>query len=238
MSRSVMLRPPSEYHRWPVTPSRSMTKNRARYAVAGASLLVAVVVVLANLGTPTAPPTLTASVAPIPAAGALKANALEDLPATLRPYPYSSPTPAAVRTEIDGTYMSILTLEDLGGATNALPFPCRRCLPYARDPGVVTLIFFQGAFFVDHQMSGFHGVGNYEVDGNRLTLFNDPNCSRLRGTYTWHREGASLTLKALDDSCAYQGERAKDLTSDVWTKIPICRREVQHLWPGILGCEG
>lgn len=220
----------TDQHRW-------STSRLAPYAVAGVSLLVATIVVLANLGAPGASPATTASVAPGPAVEMLEAKTFDDLPATLRPYPYFTPTPAPVRTEIDGTYMLILTLEDLGGANNALPFPCRRCLPYGRDPGVVTLIFFEGAFFVDHQMSGFHGIGSYEVDGNRLTLFNDPNCSRTSGTYTWQREGASLSLKAVDDPCAFKGERARDLASDAWTKIPVCRREVQHLWPGILGCE-
>ena len=49
-------------------------------------------------------------------------------------------------------------------------------------------------------------------------------------------DGRSLRLDAVDDTCAFQGERATDLASDVWTKIPVCKREVHHLWPGILGC--
>ncbi len=204
--------------------------------MAGASLLVAVIIVVSNLGTPPASSPASASPEPSPSATTLVAESLDDLPITMRPYPYAEPAPSPVPTEIDGTYMLILTLEDLGGPNAALPFPCRRCLPYARDPGVMTLIFFQGAYFVDHQMSGFHATGHYEVDGNRLALFNDPNCSRERGTYTWRRDGRSLRLRALDDTCAFQGERATDLASDVWTKIPVCRREVQHLWPGILGC--
>jgi hypothetical protein len=218
----------------PVAGSRS--SRLAPYAVAGVSLLVATIVLLSNLGTPTPSPASTPSAAPRPAVETVVAETLDDLPITMRPYAYTKPTPAAVPTEIDGTYMLILTLDDLGGASNALPFPCRRCLPYGRDPGVLTLIFFDGAYFVDHQMSGFHATGHYEVEGDRLTLFNDPNCSRVRGTYTWQLEGASLSLKAVDDPCAFQGERATDLASDVWTRIPVCKREVQHLWPGILGC--
>ena len=204
--------------------------------MAAASLLVAVFVVVSNLGAPSASSPATASPEPSASATTLVAESLDDLPIAMRPYPYAEPAPAPAATEIDGTYMLILTLEDLGGANHALPFPCRRCLPYARDPGVTTLILFHGAYFVDHQMSGFHATGHYEVDGNRLALFNDPNCSRVRGTYTWRRDGRSLRLRALDDSCAFQGERATDLASDVWTKIPVCKREVNHLWPGILGC--
>jgi hypothetical protein len=220
------------------TGDRSSRSRIAPYAVAAASLVVAAIVVVSNLGTPAASPSASSSPGPREGPKTLIAETLEDVPATLRPYPYTKPTPAPVSTEIDGTYMLILTLEDLGGANNALPFPCRRCLPYARDPGVVTLIFFEGAYFVDHQMSGFHATGHYEVDGNNLTLFNDPNCSRVRGTYTWRIDGRALRLQAIDDPCAFQGERATDLASDVWTKVPICRREVQHLWPGILGCKG
>jgi hypothetical protein len=206
------------------------------YAVAAASLLVAAIVVISNLGTPSSSRDPSPSRGPRTEAKPLVAETLDDLPITLRPYPYTEPTPAPVPTEIDGTYMSILTLQDLGGANAALPFPCRRCLPYARDPGVLTLIFFDGAYFVDHQMSGFHAIGHYAVEGNRLTLFNDPNCSRVSGTYRWRLDGASLQLSVIDDTCAFQGERATDLTSTEWTRIPVCRREVQHLWPGTLGC--
>lgn len=199
-------------------------------------MLIAALVLLSNLGPPAASPEASPSGEPGRARTPLVAETLDDLPVTVRPYPYTEPTPAPVATEIDGTYMLILTLENLGGAEAALPFPCRRCLPYARDPGVITLIFFDGAYFVDHQMSGFHGIGHYVVEGNRLTLFNDPNCSRVRGTYAWQLDGRSLRLRAVNDTCAFQGERATDLESDVWRRIPVCRREVQYLWPGILGC--
>jgi len=208
------------------------------WAVAAASLLFAAIVLVVNVSSSPAPHAPSPSPSPTPGRyeTALRAETLEDLPVTMRPYPYTTPTPAPAPTEIDGTYMLILTLDDLGG-TEALPFPCRRCLPYARDPGVVTLIFFRGAYFLDHQMSGFHGIGHYELDGNRIELFNDPSCSHVHGTYTWELEGGQLRLTAVEDPCAYQGERATDLTSSVWTRIPICRREVVHLWPGILGCE-
>lgn len=204
-------------------------------AVAAASLLVVAALLLDDATPPPAP--ITASPSPIPTGDeVLKASSILDLPITMRPYPYTDPAPPPVATPIDGTYMLILTLEDLGGARNALPFPCRRCLPYARDPGVMTLIFFQGAYFVDHQMAAFHATGHYSVEGNRLNLFNDPNCSRERGTYSWALRGTSLHLEVIDDTCAYEGERATDLATDAWTRIPVCKREVAHLWPGVLGC--
>ena len=210
----------------------------APFAAAAAALLIAVVLAAAaNPATTTRSPSPSSPPTPTPRGETtLVADTLDDLPVTLRPYPFAEPAPAPVPTEIDGTYMQILTFEELGGPISSLPFPCRRCLPYARDPGVLTLIFFDGAYFVDHQMSGFHATGHYEVDGDGLTLFNDPNCSRVRGTYTWRMDGRSLRLEVVDDPCAFEGERATDLTSGAWTKIPVCRREVMHLWPGILGC--
>jgi hypothetical protein len=222
-----------------MTEGSNPTRRRlVASAVAAASMLLVAIVL--SWSAPPRPAPINAPPSPSPSAepsdDVLKAESLDDLPLTLRPYPFTDPAPDPVPTEIDGTYMLILTLDDLGGATNALPFPCRRCLPYARDPGVTTLIFFQGAYFVDHQMSAFHSTGHYTIDGDRLTLFNDPNCSRERGTYTWQLEGGSLHLEALEDTCAYQGERATDLTTDDWTRIPVCKREVAHLWPGILGC--
>jgi hypothetical protein len=217
--------------------SQSTRRRLLPSALAGASVLLAAIVLTWGDAAPAPPPTET-SPSPSTESGneVLKARTIEDLPATVRPYPYTEPAPPPGATEIDGTYMLILTLDDLGGPSNALPFPCVRCLPYARDPGVMTLIFFRGAYFVDHQMSAFHSTGHYEVDGDRLALFNDPNCSRERGTYTWRLDGTSLHLEAIDDPCAYQGERALDLATEDWTRIPVCKREVAHLWPGILGC--
>ena len=199
-------------------------------------LLAAIALTWGDAAPAPAPIDTSPSPSPQPEGQVLQAETLADLPPTLLPYPFTEPAPEPVATEIDGTYMLILTLDELGGASHALPFPCRRCLPYARDPGVMTLIFFRGAYFVDHQMSSFHSTGHYEVEGDRLTLFNDPNCSRERGTYTWALERGSLHLEAIADTCAYQGERATDLATEDWTRIPVCRREIAHLWPGILGC--
>jgi hypothetical protein len=205
-------------------------------AVAAVALLIAGIVLLPGVAPRSASTSSSPSPTPRVDDEPLVAGTLGELPAAVRPYPYTKPTPAQAPTGIDGTYMLILTLDDLGGPSHALPFPCVRCLPYARDPGVMTLIFFEGEYFVDHQMSGFHANGHYTVSGNRLTLFNDANCSRVRGSYRWQLDGDSLLLEVLDDTCAYEGERATDLATEVWTRIPVCLREVGNLWPGILGC--
>jgi len=179
-------------------------------------------------------PTATAS--PTPASDVLEAATAEDLPTTLRPYPFATPTPSPAPSELDGTYMLILDLDDLGGPKYALPFPCVRCSPYARAPGVSTLILFDGMFFVNHQLSRFRARGNFELHGNTIEFFNDANCPDTRGTYAWSKEGPTLQLEVIDDPCAYEGERAVDLASDPWDEVDACRREIAFLWPGILGC--
>ena len=54
----------------------------------------------------------------------------------LMPYPYLSPTlPPSTRTVLDGTYLRVLTLRDVGGARIGLPFRCLRCPPSGSTPG-------------------------------------------------------------------------------------------------------
>jgi hypothetical protein len=221
-----------------VTRRSQSTRNKLLPSTVAALsvLLVAIALTWGDAAPAPAPIEPSPSPSPEVGGGVLEARTLADLPATVRPYPFTEPAPAQVPTEIDGTYMLILTLDDLGGPSHALPFPCVRCSPYARDPGVTTLIFFEGEYFVHHQMSGFHANGHYTVSGDRLSLVNDANCSNVRGTYRWRLHGDSLRLEALDDSCAFEGERARDLATEVWSRIPVCLREVAHLWPGILGC--
>lgn len=200
------------------------------------AILVATACTRGQVGSESPGSATTATPSSTQGSGILVAGTAEDLPLTLRPYPFATPTPDPAPSELDGTYMLILGLEDLGGPKDALPFPCVRCSPYARDPGVNTLILFEGMFFVHHQMSGFRARGNFEVDGDTIAFFNDANCPDIRGTYAWSIEGSTLQLEAIDDPCAYEGERAVDLGSDPWTQVDACRREIAFLWPGILGC--
>jgi hypothetical protein len=63
----------------------------------------------------------------------------------LMPYPYLSPTlPPSTRTVLDGTYLRVLTLRDVGGARIGLPFRCLRCPPFRIDAGVSTIMFWHG----------------------------------------------------------------------------------------------
>jgi len=215
-----------------------------------AGVLTTVVVVAVSRSGPEpssnaeATPSVPAPASPSPSGellrigGAPAAAPVRTVDPLLLPYPYLSPTPPpTTETVLDGTYIRTLTLRDVGGARIGLPFRCLRCPPYRIDAGVSTIMFWHGAYFLHHQMSGFRTQGSFVVDGDRVTLFNDPNCSSVRGTYVWRLDGTLLRLKVVDDTCAFEGERAIDLASDPWTKIPICRREVSNLWPGILGCS-
>ena len=155
----------------------------------------------------------------------------------LLPYPYLSPTPPpTTETVLDGTYIRTLTLRDVGGARIGLPFRCLRCPPYRIDAGVSTIMFWQGAYFLHHQMSGFRTQGSFVVDGDRVTLFNDPNCPQGRGLYAFEMTAHGLRFDVIHDDCPWSGERADDLTAVQWTHVNVCLRWVKNIWPGSVAC--
>jgi hypothetical protein len=155
----------------------------------------------------------------------------------LLPYPYLSPTPPpTTETVLDGTYIRTLTLRDVGGARIGLPFRCLRCPPYRIDAGVSTIMFWQGAYFLHHQMSGFRTQGSFVVDGDRVTLFNDPNCPQGRGLYAFEMTAHGLRFDVVHDDCPWSGERADDLTAVQWTHVNVCVRWVKNIWPGSVAC--
>lgn len=155
----------------------------------------------------------------------------------LEPSDYA-PAPPLEVTPIDGYYMRIVELEEVGGPRWGLPFHCRRCPAYRVDPGVETLLLYQGRFWLEHQMSGFRAYGHYEVRGNRFTIFNDPNCSQVRGRYLWSRKGASLSFRVLDDVCPFEDERPDDLMFSSWTAVRPCLSGIEYWWPALIGCRG
>jgi hypothetical protein len=154
----------------------------------------------------------------------------------LKPYPFTSPTPPPVPTELDGTYLRTLTLEDVGGPKIGLPYRCFRCPPYRVDAGVSTIVFFEGAFYVHHHLSGFRTRGSYVVDGDRITLFNDPNCPDETAVYEFDRTARGLRFRVVEDDCPFSGERAFDLMASRWTRIQACFRKIENLWPGAVAC--
>ena len=155
----------------------------------------------------------------------------------LLPYPFLSPTPPpSTRTVLDGTYLRVLTLRDVGGARVGLPFRCLRCPPYRIDAGVSTIMFWHGAWFLHHQISDFKTQGSFVVEGDRVTLFNDPNCPKGEGVYRFEKTAHGLRFETIHDDCPWSGERADDLTRVQWTNVHVCVRWIKNLWPGAVAC--
>lgn len=149
------------------------------------------------------------------------------------PYPYTRPISPRTRTPLDGTYLRILTIEDVDGL---LPFRCLRCPPFFLNAGVSTIAFHRGSYWLNHQLSGFKSLGMYTVERNRVTFFNDPWCPQDRGTYRWDVRGGALSFEPVSGTCVYEEARAKDLTKSPWTKIKPCVYLIEHLWPGPIAC--
>ena len=195
----------------------------------------------APTGSGSASPSATPSVSPSPGEllkigglpGAAPDRTIDPL---LLPYPFMSPTPPPVDTVLDGTFMRTLTLRDVGGARIGLPFRCLRCPPYRVDAGVSTIMFIRGAYFLHHQMSDFRTKGSFVVEGDRVTLFNDPNCPQSPGVYEFELTAHTLRFRVIEDDCPFSGERAVDLMRTPWTDAHVCVRWVKNLWPGAVAC--
>ena len=156
-----------------------------------------------------------------------------EVPPEEMPYPFTTPTPPPERTQIDGTYMRILTLEDVGGL---LPFRCLRCPPYFPNAGVSTIALSKGNYWINHQLSDFKALGMYTLNGNRITFFNDPWCPQDHGTYRWAVEDDELSFEPVSGTCGYEKARTDDLTTGRWFHIRPCIYRIAHLWPGPVAC--
>jgi len=215
-------------------------------AAFAAGVIAAAAVVAANpsepdrASSPTTSPRPSVSVSPVTlvkiggAFGAIPDRTLDD--PTLMPYPFMSPTPPPSPTAIDGTYMRTMTLGDVGGARVGLPFRCLRCPPFRIDAGVSTLVFFHGAYYLHHQLSGFRTMGSFVVEGDRVTFFNDANCPQSPGVYEFELSAHSIRFRVVEDDCPFSGERGFDLMVRPWTHVSACIRRIQNLWPGEVAC--
>lgn len=129
-----------------------------------------------------------------------------------QPYPYTTPTPPPQPTTVDGTWIRDVPREAVGGAGK-----CRRCPPYRLAAGQDSLELHRGVFRVAHD-GEYMAVGHYVVEGDRLTFFNDPNCSGERGIYAWTVQDGALHLEVVEDDCAFGDVRVRFLTAAPWTE--------------------
>ena len=137
----------------------------------------------------------------------------DGLEGALQPYAFTTPTPADAPTPVDAIYVRRITEKAAGGP----PVPCRRCAPYRIDAGVTTLVLRHGRYAVSHPRTRFRSSGHFLVSGETVVFFNDPNCTDDRGTYRWSLTGSSLSLRLVEDPCAF-GLRGRYLTAFAWTK--------------------
>jgi hypothetical protein len=146
------------------------------------------------------------------------------------PYPYTTPLPPPVATELDGLYAKI-------DPKQGTPVPCKRCPDYAPEGGAWQLSFDKGIYRVFHVPTGWRSVGSYTVAGNQVTLFNDPVCSDGVGMYRWIVENGELTLQEVKDSCAIH-LRAANLTRQIWSSCepPNVEAAVTDHWLKPAGC--
>ncbi len=158
-----------------------------------------------------------------------------ELAPEMEPYDYR-PAPPHESTPVDGFYMRVFTIEEMGGPELGVPVHCLRCVPYSVDAGVQTLLLHEGRFYLEHQINRFRALGHYVVRGDRIVFFNDVNCSSTRGSYSWDIEDRALTMQVVDDPCPYVDERSHDLTLAPWTKIDACHSGIKEWYPALVGC--
>jgi hypothetical protein len=79
------------------------------------------------------------------------------------------------------------------------------------------MTFDRGRFHLEHPAAALTARAHYVVDGDRLVFLNDANCPDTRGIYRWSREGGVLTLKVIEDDCAFDLLRARYLSAAPWT---------------------
>jgi hypothetical protein len=155
--------------------------------------------------------------APRPSAGPSALRTAEGTPAPTdvwsallqrTPYPYTTPLPPPIRTILDGTYAK-------SDPREATRIPCRRCPDYFPYNGIWKLSLDNGIFRIFHPDTGWRSYLSFTVSGDRIALFNDPNCPEVVGVYAWKLARGTLTLKVIEDECAIH-LRAMNLTSLPW----------------------
>ena len=98
--------------------------------------------------------------------------------------------------------------------------------------------FDEGIFRMIYSVSGWRSLGSFTVSGDRLTLFNDPNCIYDIGVYKWRLEEGQLILTEINDICSIH-LRAENLSNQPWLSCQTSSvvDSVIGNWQAPAGCE-
>ena len=129
------------------------------------------------------------------------------------PYPFTTPVPPASATALDGRYDRNPTDTFEGEWAK-----CRRCPPYFVDRGRSELVLRLGRWANTHHEPRQLTNGHFTIEGDQVTLINDPMCPFDRGVYRYSLDNGVLALEAIDDPCQF-GERKRDLTDETWHRL-------------------
>jgi hypothetical protein len=165
------------------------------------------------------------------------ANVQVQLTEELEPHDFTGTAPPDEPTPVDGLYLRIVKLEELGGPSVGLPVRCFRCIPFRISPGLETLTLYHGRFYLEHQTSGFRALGHFRVDGHGIAFFNDPNCSSTEGIYRWSKGAETLRFRVVADPCPFKDERSDDFEYSPWIRVDACTFRIMDWWPALLGCS-
>lgn len=153
------------------------------------------------------------------------------------PFPYTTPLPTAVNTQLDGTYAKF---------DESWPqwWSCRRCADYRPAGGIWKLRFDRGVMRIYYNVTDWVSIGSYTVSGDRLYIFNDPYCPEAVGEYHWAQEDKwgladrSLTLQVITDPCSF-GLRGENLSAQAWGSCfpPNEMTGASDHWHKPPGCE-
>ncbi len=128
------------------------------------------------------------------------------------PVAYTTPLPATAKTPLDGTYAKI-------DPSQPQWWLCRRCADYRPSGGIWKLQFDQGIMRIYYEVTGWKTIASYTVDGDHLTIFNDPYCRDEVGTYSWKIEAGDLELETIRDTCSFD-LRGENLGGQNWSACP------------------
>ena len=137
------------------------------------------------------------------------------------------------RGPLDGTYLRILTIEDVDGL---LPFRCLRCPPFFLNAGVSTIAFHRGSYLAEPPALGVQVARDVYGRTEPGHVLQRPVVSAGPG----HHRGTSAVARSPSSrSPARASTRRRGPRTSLkspWTKIKPCVYLIEHLWPGPIAC--